>query len=251
MSDEPYLQVRNLTHVFGGKPVLDDVGFTIERGEFVALLGPSGCGKSTILNILAGFIAPTHGNAWAHGQPIAGPSPRRGVVFQDAALFPWLSVHDNLAFPLKARSVRRSGWEALIERMLDSMELSSFRSHLPHELSGGMKQRVAIGRVLINEPDVLLMDEPFGALDAQTRLRMQDFLLRIYEQIRPTVVFVTHDIDEAIYLSDRILIMSAHPGRIVRVIAVAEPRPRTRGFLTSEQFMVAKRDIMQTLTAVA
>jgi NitT/TauT family transport system ATP-binding protein len=221
---------------------LDDVNLAVEDREIVTLVGASGCGKSTLLNLIAGFETPTLGQILVDGQSIKGPGPDRGVVFQQTALFPWLSVEDNIAFGLSLRANQgKADRQQVVERMLQRTGLSSFRERRPAELSGGMRQRAAIASVLAINPSTLLMDEPFGALDSLTRSIMQDFLLEIWEEQRKTVVLVTHDIDEAIYLADKTVVMTAHPGRICEVIDVNLPRPR-RYEMRSEAPFIALRD---------
>ena len=219
---------------------LKDVSFGIEDRETVALLGPSGCGKTTILNIIAGFILPTEGEALIEGHPIAKPGPERGVVFQEHFLFHWLTVEDNIAFALKVRGVSRKEFLPLAHEFVKRVGLTGFERHYPDELSGGMRQRVSIARVLINNPEILLMDEPFAALDAQTRLLMQEWLLKLWEEHQMSMLFITHDVDEAILMADRIFIMGVQPGRIIREIKVPLPRPRARTMLTSQSFMETK-----------
>jgi NitT/TauT family transport system ATP-binding protein len=223
---------------------LEDVNFTVDDGEFVALLGPSGCGKSTILNLLAGFDAPTDGVVRIDGAAITSPGPDRGVVFQEAALFPWLSVWKNVTFGPEVQGKSRSVFEPLVHEMLRLVGLEAFAESLPIQLSGGMRQRVGLARVLVMQPRALLMDEPFGALDAQTRLQMQQLLLDVWQTRRTTVLFVTHDIDEAILLADRVLVMSARPGRIACTIPISLARPRSIASLTSSDFMSYKAAIM-------
>jgi NitT/TauT family transport system ATP-binding protein len=207
-------------------PALVDINLRIEEGEFVCLLGPSGCGKSTLLKIIAGLIPATSGRITINGQPVSGPGPERAVVFQDYALFPWMTVRDNVEFGLEARRLPVAERREVSKRLLKVVGLSDFAERFPHQLSGGMKQRVSIARALAVDPSLLLMDEPFGALDAQTRQLLQDELLRIWREYRKTVVFVTHSIEEAIYLSDRIVVMTARPGRIKQIMMVPEVRPR-------------------------
>lgn len=221
---------------------LDDVNLAVQDREIVTLVGASGCGKSTLLNLIAGFETPSAGQVLVDGQPIKGPGPDRGVVFQQTALFPWLSVEDNIAFGLSLRANQgKADRRQVVERMLQRTGLSPFRQRRPAELSGGMRQRAAIASVLAINPSTLLMDEPFGALDSLTRSIMQDFLLEIWEEQRKTVVLVTHDIDEAIYLADKTVVMTAHPGRICEVIDVDLPRPR-RYEMRSEAPFIALRD---------
>ncbi len=223
---------------------LEDVSLTVAEGEFVALLGPSGCGKSTLLNLLAGFEKTTEGTMLFDGAAISHPGPDRGVVFQEAALFPWLSVWENLIFSPKVRGLSRAAYEPKARELLKLVGLEAFADALPVQLSGGMRQRVGIARVLAMNPRALLMDEPFGALDAQTRLQMQQLLLDVWQSLGTTVLFVTHDIDEAVLLSDRVCIMSARPGRIVQTIPIEMTRPRSITKLTSPEFMAYKAQIM-------
>jgi len=233
----------------GATPVkaLGDIELHVQAGEFVALLGPSGCGKSTLLNLIAGFESPSCGTLTVAGEPVSAPGPARGVVFQEAALFPWLNVWENVVFGPKIAGQSKSEYVARAEEMLEITGLSAFKNHLPVQLSGGMRQRVGIARVLTLGSKVLLMDEPFGALDAQTRLTMQELLLSVWQKLRTTVVFVTHDIDEAILLADTIYVMSARPGRIATRITVPIERPRGLDLITGEVFNGLKRDIMQQM----
>jgi NitT/TauT family transport system ATP-binding protein len=238
---------RNVHKIYRGQKdihALDDVSLTVNEGEFVALLGPSGCGKSTLLNLLAGFEKATQGDVLFDGRPVVRPGPDRGVVFQEAALFPWLSVWENVIFGPRVQGLAREEYEARARKLLAQVGLESFADALPVQLSGGMRQRVGIARVLTMNPRALLMDEPFGALDAQTRLSMQQLLLDVWQSLGTTVLFVTHDIDEAVLLSDRICVMSARPGRIVRAIPIKLPRPRSLASLTSSEFTNYKAEIM-------
>jgi len=221
---------------FDGLAVLEDFGLTVNRGEFVSLVGPSGCGKSTILNLVAGFTQPAQGSVKAGGRLVTGPGPERGVCFQQAALFPWLSLIDNVTFGPRARHELDPQRRARAVRLLEEFGLGEFLRHRPAQLSGGMQQRAAIARVLVNEPDVLLMDEPFGALDAQTRLRMQRFLTEVQGEFGCTIVFITHDIDEALLMSDRVLVLSHRPARVVDEIVVDRSQPRTPDYLLTEEF---------------
>lgn len=207
---------------------LQDINLSIRDHEFVCFIGPSGCGKTTLLRIIAGLDDPSSGSVYLDGDLIMGPGPERGMVFQEYSLFPWRTVIDNIAFGLELKGVNKKERLERSKQYLKMVGLERFSDRYPHELSGGMKQRVAIARALVNDPKALLMDEPFGALDAQTRNIMQSELLRIWEEERSTVVFVTHSVDEAIYLADRIVIMSARPGRIKDVISIDIPRPRVR-----------------------
>jgi NitT/TauT family transport system ATP-binding protein len=221
--------------------------FTIAPGEFVCILGPSGCGKSTLLGALAGHLLPSSGVLEVDGAPVAGPSPERGMVFQHHTLLPWRSVLDNVAFGLKMQGQGKPERHRRASEMLQLVGLADFAERWPSQLSGGMQQRAEIARVLINRPRLLLMDEPFGALDAQTRSRMQELLLDIWTRIRTTVVFVTHDIDEALFLADRVLVMSPRPGRFIEDVRLSFPRPRHASLLTSAQFTHLKRHCLALL----
>ncbi|MBO8169862.1 MAG: ABC transporter ATP-binding protein [Thermoanaerobacteraceae bacterium] len=207
---------------------LSKVNLNIFEGEFLCLLGPSGCGKTTLFNLLAGFEQPTNGKILIEGQPVTGPNPRYQTIFQNYGLFPWRSVEENIEYGLEVAGVPREKRKQQVNRYVAMVGLEKFRHSHPRELSGGMQQRVAIARALAVEPEVLFMDEPFGALDAMTRFRMQEEIVRIWHENRQTIVFVTHDIEEAVFLADRIVIMSPHPGRIKNVIAVSMGRPRDR-----------------------
>jgi NitT/TauT family transport system ATP-binding protein len=206
--------------------VLDGIDLTIDDGEFVAIVGPSGCGKSTFLHIAGGFVGASDGGIRFDGAPITKPGPDRGVVFQDYSLYPWCTVIGNIVWGLEAQGVPRAQRMQTAERFLKMVGLTAFRNHYPNELSGGMKQRVALARTLTYDPKMLLMDEPFGALDVQTRELMQEELQQIWDATRKTVLFVTHDIDEAVYLSDRVIVFTARPGRIKETVAIDLPRPR-------------------------
>jgi NitT/TauT family transport system ATP-binding protein len=241
---------ENVSKTFLGQNevrALDGISLTIHEGEFVALLGPSGCGKSTLLNLLAGFEKTTEGTLLFDGETVTRPGPDRGVVFQEAALFPWLNVWQNVVFGPQVQGVVRADYESRARDLLKLVGLEAFADALPVQLSGGMRQRVGIARVLAMSPRALLMDEPFGALDAQTRLSMQQLLLDVWQSLGTTVLFVTHDIDEAILLSDRICVMTARPGRIMRTIPIALPRPRSIASLTSPEFMAYKAGIMSDM----
>lgn len=210
----------------GRQSVLEDISLSIEPGEFVVLLGPSGCGKSTILNLIAGFEQPGSGNIRCQGNPVLAPGPDRGMVFQQANLFPWLTARDNVSFGPRMQGAAQEKVQPETQKFLQLVGLQGFEDHYPWQLSGGMKQRAAMARAWLPNPDVLLMDEPFGALDAQTRLMMQELLLSAWQQTGTTILFVTHDVEEALFLADRILIMSAHPGRIVDEIRLPFERQR-------------------------
>lgn len=226
------LEIKGVNKLFlsDGKEMeaLHDINLSIRENEFVCFIGPSGCGKTTLLRIIAGLEKASSGTITLAGDPITGPAPERGMVFQEYSLFPWRTVLQNISFGPELKGVPSAQREARSRQYLKMVGLERFEARYPHELSGGMKQRVAIARALVNDPKALLMDEPFGALDAQTRNIMQSELLRIWEEEKKTVVFVTHSVDEAIYLADRIVIMSARPGRIKDVIEINIPRPRNR-----------------------
>jgi NitT/TauT family transport system ATP-binding protein len=227
----------------GGRPVcaVREVSLAIAPGEFVALLGPSGCGKSTLLNVLAGFLRPSGGRVVLDREVHLAPSPRCGVVFQKHSLFPWMSVLDNVAFGPQQLGLDQP--KAIARRMLEMVGLADVADAWPATLSGGMQQRVGIARALVTRPPVLLMDEPFGALDAQTRTLMQEELLAIWNRLRPTVVFVTHDIEEAIFLADRVVVMETLPGAIAATFAIELPRPRDRSVLDHPEFIAYRQRI--------
>ena len=206
--------------------ILDVPSFAVREGEFVTLIGPSGCGKSTFLHIMGGFIPADSGSIRVYGAEVKGPGPDRGMMFQEFALFPWKTVAGNVAWGLEAQGWEKERIEETVRKHLEMMGLADFAHHYPAELSGGMKQRVALARVLAFDPKVLLMDEPFGALDAQTRESMQEEVTRIWERTRKTIVFVTHDIEEAVFLGDRVVVLSARPGRIREEVKIDLPRPR-------------------------
>src|SRR3954465_11976883 len=206
--------------------ILDIERFAAREGEFITIIGPSGCGKRTFLHMMGGFIPADAGAIRVYGQEVRGPGPDRGMMFQEFALFPWKTVAGNVAWGLEAQGKSRSEIEPVVQRYLEMTSLADFRNHYPAELSGGMKPRVAVAPVLAFDPKVLLMDEPFGALDAQTRETMQEEVMQLWARTRKTVVFVTHDIEEAVYLGDRIIVLSARPGRIKEEVRIDLPRPR-------------------------
>ncbi|MBQ7092364.1 MAG: ABC transporter ATP-binding protein [Clostridia bacterium] len=222
---------------------LDNVSVTMESGEFISLVGPSGCGKSTILRLVAGLIVPTLGKVAVNGKEIEGPSPNRGMVFQRPTLFPWLTVEDNIAFSLNVQG-KLKGNEDKVQRMIDIIGLEKFKYDYPGQLSGGMAQRVALVRSLINQPEILLLDEPLGALDAFTRMHMQDEILNIWSESKQLALMVTHDVDEAIYMGTRVLVMDANPGRIIADIKIDESYPRDR---SSASFVEYRNDILNKL----
>ncbi|AWN40163.1 ABC transporter ATP-binding protein [Methylobacterium durans] len=227
--------------------VVDGIRLAIPARQFVCLLGPSGCGKSTLLGALAGHLVPSRGSVGLDGEAVSGPHPERGIVFQQHTLLPWKRVIDNVAFGPKMRGLPRAERLARARAYLALVGLADFADRYPAELSGGMQQRAEIARVLINEPRVLLMDEPFGALDAQTRLMMQELLLDVWTRLPTTVVFVTHDIDEALFLGDRVLVMSARPGRILEDIPLGFARPRARDLVADPDFIALKRHCLDLL----
>ena len=235
------IDINDMGVVFNARGTMveavSSVDLKVRPGEFVSLIGPSGCGKSTLLNIVAGFVEPTSGSVLVDGKAIRGPSSDRGVVFQQYSLFPWLSVRKNVEFGLKMKGVAASQRETQARTLLGLAGLLAFENHYPDQLSGGMKQRVGIVRALATSPQVLLMDEPFGALDAQTRTVMQEILTNMWQQFRISVLFVTHDIEESIFLSDRIYVMTARPGRIKAEITVPLPRPRTPEMTYTPEFI--------------
>jgi NitT/TauT family transport system ATP-binding protein len=230
------IAVENVSHRFetSGRQshlALDDISLEITDGAFVSILGPSGCGKSTLLYIVGGFVRPTGGVARVQGKAITGPGPDRGPVFQEFALFPWKTVLGNVMYGPRQQRIPRAEAEVQVRRLIDMVGLKGYENFYPKELSGGMKQRVAIARTLAYNPSVLLMDEPFGALDAHTRTRLQNDLLNIWERDRKTVLFVTHAVDEAVFLSDKVIVMTRSPGRIKTIIDIDLPRPRKRAEL--------------------
>jgi NitT/TauT family transport system ATP-binding protein len=245
------IDIQNLSIHLGLGPqafeALHNVSVSITPGEFVCLLGPSGCGKSTLLGALAGHLKSSKGTIYVDERPVDGPHPERGLVFQQHTLFPWKRVIDNVAFGLKMKGVARAERHAKARELLQLVGLAGFEQHYPSQLSGGMQQRVEIARVLINNPRVMLMDEPFGALDAQTRMMMQQLLLNVWERVQTTILFITHDIDEALFLADRILVMSPRPGRIIEEIALDFERPRHAELITSDRFMQLKRHCLELL----
>jgi NitT/TauT family transport system ATP-binding protein len=228
----PLITCTGLGHVYdsgrGRTTALGNISLTIDRGEFVCVLGPSGCGKSTLLNILAGFVAPAHGDVRVDGHAILGPSSERGVVFQDYSLFPWLTAQANVEFGLRMAGMAAAKRSEIARQLLGSVGLPDSGAKYPFELSGGMKQRIAIARALATRPSLLLMDEPFAALDAMTRSSLQAKLIEIHRQEQPTILFVTHNIAEALVLASRLIVMSPNPGRIVEDIRIDLPRPRRR-----------------------
>lgn len=232
---------RRFDSANGRVDALVNIDIEVRRREFVSVIGPSGCGKSTLIRIIAGLDVPSSGQVCIDGKPVEGPGADRGMVFQGYTLFPWLTVKKNVMFGMKMKGLKSKAAEASALRWLELVGLSEFADHFPAQLSGGMKQRVAIARSLANEPRILLMDEPFGALDAQTRASMQSHLLQIWDSVDVTILFITHDLDEAIYLSDRIIVLGAHPGRVLEVIDVPVPRPRRQEQSLTGHFLATKR----------
>ena len=232
-----------------GPPVtaLENISLEVAENEFSVIVGPSGCGKTSLLRLVAGLIQPSEGAIHLDGVPVTRPGRDRGMVFQSYTLFPWLTVAENVAFGLKLRGVEPVARREIVQRFIAQVGLEGFERSYPKHLSGGMMQRVALARALANDPEVLLMDEPVGALDSQTRSLMQELLLDIWQRARKTVLFITHDIDESILLGDRVYVMTARPGRIKEMVEVAIPRPRTADVLTSEPFMALKRRIMHSI----
>lgn len=247
---QPRIVARGLRKEFvdtsrGEKVVaLDGIDLEIGENEFLTILGPSGCGKSTLLNIIAGFDHPTGGEIRLDGKIIDKPGPDRGVVFQEYALFPWLSAAENIEFGLRERGVPKAERKLRVQTQISSVGLRGFENRFPHELSGGMRQRVALARVLVNDPKMLLMDEPFAALDAQTRTLMQSELLRVWSAERRTALFITHNIEEAVLLGDRVVVMTARPGRIKDIVPVKLARPRD---VTSAEFNETRRYVSSLL----
>ena len=225
----------------GPVDAVSDASICVNPGEFVSIIGPSGCGKSTLLNAVAGFLKPTHGSVTVDGEPVERPSADRGMVFQQYSLFPWKTVRENVEFGLKMKGMERSRREASARTLLGLAGLLGFENQYPDSLSGGMKQRVGIIRALATGPKVLLLDEPFGALDAQTRVIMQQILTNMWQRLKISVLFVTHDIDEAIFLSDRVYCMTARPGTIKAEIAIPLERPRQQAMMMSSEFLALRR----------
>ena len=241
-----HIVVSNVSKVFPTADrelvALKDINLEVPQGQFVCLLGPSGCGKSTLLNAVAGFAPPTSGTITADGKLVTGPGPERGMVFQEYALFPWMTVADNVAFGLEIKGMPKGEINAVVDKLLGMLSLQDFRSRFPKDLSGGMRQRVAIARVLALDSPIMLMDEPFGALDALTRRNLQDELLRIWSELKKTIIFVTHSIEEAIYLADRIVVMTYRPGTVKRDLIVDLPRMRDPA---AAEFNALKRELGQ------
>ncbi|ORM54736.1 sulfonate ABC transporter ATP-binding protein [Pantoea conspicua] len=246
------LNVRGVERWFNGPQgeqtqALQPISWRVEENDFVTILGPSGCGKSTLLRIIAGLDSPTRGEIWLDGAPVDGPGADRGMVFQSYTLFPWLTVEENVCFGLRERGISVAQQQQRCDYYLHQVGLRGFARHYPRQLSGGMQQRTAIARALANDPKVLLMDEPFGALDNQTRVMMQELLLSVWQQSRKTVLFVTHDIDEAIFMASKVAIFSARPGRIKQEVAVNFGTERDYTLKTSPAFMALKAEITESI----
>ena len=245
------LQVRGLSKIFESKngtvTAIQNVDLEVKESEFVMIVGPSGCGKTTLLNIIGGLESASGGEVLLEGRPVSGPGPDRGMVFQGYSLFPWLTVQKNVEFGLKMKRVPEAERAAKAKKYIDLVGLNGFENALPKQLSGGMKQRVAIARTLANEPEVLLMDEPFGALDAQTRVVMQELLADVSRRTGTTILFITHDIDEAVLLGERIYVMSRRPGTIREMIMVDIPGERSHNVLVLPEFLQIKKRIMDML----
>ncbi len=257
LSMRPKLVVDQVSRIFAGvsgrAPVqaLQPTRLEIAKNDFLTILGPSGCGKSTLLRIIAGLDQPTSGTVQLDGRIITGPGPDRGMVFQSYTLFPWLNVADNIAFGLREKKVSGAEQKEIVAAYIDKVGLRGFENHLPKQLSGGMQQRTAIARALANDPEILLLDEPFGALDNQTRGLMQELLLGIWERERKTVIFVTHDIEEAIFMASRVIVMSARPGRIKADVPVTLAYPRHYTIKTSPEFSTLKAQLTEEIRAEA
>ena len=244
------IEIDHVHKVFHGGDsdviALRDIDFNISQGEFVCLLGPSGCGKSTLLNGIAGFSLPTQGEIRVNGKVITEPGPDRGMVFQEYALFPWMTVEDNITFGLRIKKVPEEQIKKKLDELLMMLKLQEFKDRFPKDLSGGMRQRVAIARVLALDSQIMLMDEPFGALDALTRRSLQDEVLRIWSELKKTIVFVTHSIEESIYLADRIVVMTYRPGTVKKEVRVNIPHPRNP---TTTEFNAIKSELSQLVMA--
>ena len=241
------MEVKGLNKQFGEVTALKDINLKIHKREFVCVIGPSGCGKSTLIRILAGLEQASSGQVLLNGEAVTEPGPERGMVFQGYTLFPWLTVKKNIMFGLLESGYDKGTAESEAREWINLIGLTKFENSYPHQLSGGMKQRVAIARALANRPKVLLMDEPFGALDAQTRAKMQAYLLEIWKNIDITVFFITHDLDEAVYLADRILVLKANPGEVQEIVEVPVPQPRSPDQFMNPEFLATKQHIEELI----
>jgi len=250
--DTPFIRIRNLSKSFVDRDdptnvvhAVRDFSLEIEEGEFVCVVGPSGCGKTTLLRCIAGLVGPTRGNVQIRGSPLEGPGQERGYVFQSFALFPWRTVRRNIEFGLELKGISKEEKRSISDEYIDLVGLQGFEDSHPKELSGGMQQRVGLARALANDPEVLLMDEPFGSLDAQTRNIMQTEVLKIWERTHKTIIFVTHSVDESIYLADRVVVLTARPAAIKAIFPVDLPRPRDRA---SDPFAHIRHEVLEDLT---
>ena len=241
------LDVQDLSVYFDDLHVLDNISFQMAEGDFVSLLGPSGCGKSTLLNLVAGLLAPTSGTISRDGIPVTAPGPDRSMVFQDDAVFPWYTVAQNVEYGLRVKGVEKTERRAKAQSFVDLVGLTGREDAYPYQLSGGMRKRVDVARALAAEPDVLLMDEPFASLDAMTKTRLQAEFLRIWEDSRATVLFVTHDVEEALYMSERVFVMSTEPGRLFHQTGVPFPHPRGVSLRTSTAFQDQRAELIDAL----
>jgi NitT/TauT family transport system ATP-binding protein len=252
--DTTKIQIEHLCFSYPDKRkrtinVIDDLSLSLYDHEFLAVVGASGCGKSTLLNIIAGLLPPQSGKIFLDGREIEGPGLDRTMVFQDDAVFPWFTVHGNVEYGLKISKTKKTERERLVAHYLDLVGLSGCDSMFPRQLSGGMRKRVDVARAVITKPEVLLMDEPFAALDVMTKEKLQEQFLQIWDETRMTVVFVTHDLEEALFMADRVVVMSSHPGRISRIVGVPFDRPRAKDLKTSVEFQAMRRDLGHVLDA--
>ncbi|WP_373845389.1 ABC transporter ATP-binding protein [Clostridium sp.] len=240
--------IENVNKVYETKKskvlAIEDVNIRVNKGDFVSIIGPSGCGKSTLLRMVAGLDTPTSGRITMNDKEVTGPGAERGMVFQSYTLFPWMTVRENIRFGLKIKKLSKDKSNKIVDKYLELIELTKFGDRLPKELSGGMKQRVAIARALANNPEVILMDEPFGALDPQTKVKMQELLLKIWRVEGSTVIFITHDIEESIFLSEKVYLMSPHPGKIQNKLEIDFPKNRTADIRDTEKFISIKRKVL-------
>jgi NitT/TauT family transport system ATP-binding protein len=242
------LHINGLHKTFPNKlKVIEGLSLRLEPGEFVAIVGPSGCGKSTLLSLIAGLEQPTAGKIYHHDNEVTKPHATRGIVFQNFSLFPWLTVKQNIEFGLKIKNLSPARIREISKRYLELIGLTDFQNYFPKQLSGGMQQRVAIARTLAADPEIVLMDEPFGALDAQTKLTLQQVLTDIWEKEKKTVLFITHDIQEAVFLADKVYVMSPRPGKIIENFTINCPRPRTQELKRKPEFHNLVWDIQKTL----
>jgi NitT/TauT family transport system ATP-binding protein len=243
------LEIKNVSRTFVSEDnqtmeALSDISLSVGNEEFICILGPSGCGKTTLLRIIAGLESASSGSVILDGAAITRPSPKMAMIFQEYSLYPWRTVEENVALGMELRGIKKAERSAAVEKYLDLVGLAGFGKRHPHELSGGMRQRVAVARALAIDPSILLMDEPFGALDAQTRNRMQHELLRIWEKTKKTILFVTHSVDEAVFLADRIVVLTHRPGMIKEIVSIPSARPRER---TSEEFGQIRRHLLDMI----